>query len=390
MDGNQPPSEVCAASRDIVVCATAPCDRQDTYTELLAGLGDGPFSLIALFASSDTVLEPLAEMLCASFKDTTVIGCSTAGEIAPHTGYVEGQIVAVGFASEHFQSETLVIPDLAARNDQDLVSDIIRMRARLTRAAPHLETEFAFLLIDGLSCLEDQVASTVASGLGPVPFFGGSAGDGTRFERSFVLHDGAARSNAAVLTLLRTDCDVDVFSLNHFHPTESRMVVTRADPKRRIVYEINAEPAAQELARLLGKPPGQIDTFTFAENPMVVRFGGTHHVRAIKRVTDDGALEFFSAIDEGLVLTMADAEPIVSHLDNVFQELSKERLPTRILACDCILRRIEVEQKQQTQPIGEVLSAYNVAGFSTYGEQHGGMHVNQTMTGVAIYPPDGQ
>jgi hypothetical protein len=27
-------------------------------------------------------------------------------------------------------------------------------------------------------------------------------------------------------------------------------------------------------------------------------------------------------------------------------------------------------------------------GFSTYGEQVNSMHVNQTMTGVALYPPD--
>ena len=30
----------------------------------------------------------------------------------------------------------------------------------------------------------------------------------------------------------------------------------------------------------------------------------------------------------------------------------------------------------------------SVAGFQTYGEQFNSMHVNQTMTGVAIYPPD--
>jgi len=27
-------------------------------------------------------------------------------------------------------------------------------------------------------------------------------------------------------------------------------------------------------------------------------------------------------------------------------------------------------------------------GFSTYGEQLNSMHVNQTLTGVAFYPPD--
>ena len=34
-----------------------------------------------------------------------------------------------------------------------------------------------------------------------------------------------------------------------------------------------------------------------------------------------------------------------------------------------------------------VLRDYNVVGFSTYGEQYLGVHVNQTLTGVAIGEP---
>jgi hypothetical protein len=38
--------------------------------------------------------------------------------------------------------------------------------------------------------------------------------------------------------------------------------------------------------------------------------------------------------------------------------------------------------------ISNVLKKHRVYGFSTYGEQFGAMHVNQTMTGVAIYAPE--
>ena len=53
-----------------------------------------------------------------------------------------------------------------------------------------------------------------------------------------------------------------------------------------------------------------------------------------------------------------------------------------------ILRRLEAEQTQQTQGVSAVLARNRVVGFSTYGEQVNGMHVNQTMTGVAIFAPD--
>ena len=38
--------------------------------------------------------------------------------------------------------------------------------------------------------------------------------------------------------------------------------------------------------------------------------------------------------------------------------------------------------------MSEVLVRHGVVGFNTYGEQFGGMHVNQTFTGAAIYAPD--
>jgi hypothetical protein len=49
---------------------------------------------------------------------------------------------------------------------------------------------------------------------------------------------------------------------------------------------------------------------------------------------------------------------------------------------------MEALEKQMTGEISAVLSAHGVVGFSTYGEQVNSMHVNQTMTGVALYPPD--
>jgi hypothetical protein len=62
-------------------------------------------------------------------------------------------------------------------------------------------------------------------------------------------------------------------------------------------------------------------------------------------------------------------------------------VPDTIIGFDCILRRIEAEQKQQSGAVSQVLADHNVVGFSTYGEQYNGLHINQTMTGVAIYPP---
>ena len=43
----------------------------------------------------------------------------------------------------------------------------------------------------------------------------------------------------------------------------------------------------------------------FATHPLLVRLGGAEHVRSIQKANPDGSLTFYSAIDEGLVLTLA-------------------------------------------------------------------------------------
>jgi hypothetical protein len=353
---------------------------------LCRGLGAGPFALVILFVSPGADLARLQGAMAAALGDgTRVIGCTTAGEIAG--GYAEGRIVAVGLPQAHFAAETLLIPDLGRLDPDALIGAMIRARGALARARPGWEHEFAFLMVDGLSAKEDELAAALASGLGPVPLFGGSAADGTRFRETFVLHDGRVLRHAAVLAMLRSDCPVRVFKTDHLHPTATRMVVTEADPARRIVRRINAEPAALEYARLVGKDPGQLSPFIFAAHPVVVRIGGRHHVRAIRQVEPNGDLIFYSAIDEGLVLTLAEPADMVAHLEGELAALSRPVAPAAILACDCVLRRMEAEERQVSGRLSDILRRYHVTGFSTYGEQLNAMHVNQTLTGVAIYPP---
>ncbi|MFN4153455.1 MAG: FIST N-terminal domain-containing protein [Paracoccaceae bacterium] len=374
-------------SAKVLITASVPATASDAAGLLCRALGNGPYSRVVLFVSPEADLTRLCTGLGACFPASLVIGCTTAGEISD-LGYTEGEIVAVGFPAAHFSTECLLVPDLTRITPQELIGQLIRARSGLQQDRPGWDHEFAFMMVDGLSTLEDDLAAAVAAGLGPVPLFGGSAADGVRFAQTHVIWQGRALSNAAIVMLVRSDCRARVFNLDHLVPTDRRMVVTEADPARRIVRQINAEPAAQEYARLLGKDPAQLTTFTFAAHPVVVRVGGRHHVRAIQRMEANGDLVFFSAIDEGLVLTLAEPQDMVAHLDRELVRLSDHGPPAAILACDCILRRMEAQEKQMSGAISGVLRAHHVVGFSTYGEQWNSMHVNQTMTGVAIYPPD--
>ena len=392
MDGDRMAAEDDRAALSPVRRAQVSADDKDPISSLCAQLGPGPFTLVALFASPEADLESLARAAQARCGAASVMGCSTAGEIGAQ-GYEEGEIVAVALPADVFEARCLMFEDLSALEQPGIVERVFAARGALAAAADPrgMEHGFAFLLVDGLSQREDMLAAAIASGLGAVPLFGGSAGDGTRFRRTRVFCGGTVRGDAAVLAMVRTRCPVEVFSLDHFHPTPTRMVVTEADPSTRRVMSINAAPAARELARILGKDPEQLTPMTFAAHPLVVRLGGQHHVRAIREVDESGALVFFSAIDAGLVLSLAESEDMVAHLDRRLSQLTAPPAGAgprgAVLACDCILRRLEAAERQQTRAIADVLRRHKVTGFSTYGEQIGARHVNQTMTGVVIHAP---
>jgi hypothetical protein len=361
-------------------------EHRRALLDLRHRLGTSGCSLLVLFVSPRGGLAEIAAAAAEFFPGTPTVGCTTAGEICS-LGYVEREIVAVGLRAGLFRARSALITGLRDLDPACVAERVARLRAEMGRPEPGWNWDFAFLLIDGLSRREDEVVAALRLALGGLPLFGGSAGDGLDFRRTYVLADGAFRDDAAVLTLIRSRCPIRVFKFDNFRPSDIKMVVTEADPELRIVHEINAEPAAREYARLVGKDSEQLSPFTFASHPIVVTVGGQHHVRAIQKVEPNGDLTFLSAIDEGVVLTVAEAAPIAPHLEGALAELAQGRAPEAIIACDCILRRLAVEQVQGLRAVSRILARHNVVGFSTYGEQFNAVHVNQTFTGVAIYPP---
>lgn len=372
--------------KDVLRVGQIADDAPNAALRLKHQLGDGPFATVFLFASARSNFMDLSESASRAFGEADVVCCTTAGEIGL-TGYETGQIVAIGLPKKRFMTRSVLLKDVSDPDPQTITDDLVCTRLVLEQEARHYPNGFAFMVVDGMSQQEEVLAAALSPALGTIPLLGGSAGIGEGSERAFVSLNGQCLEDAGIVTLVKTSLESRVFSLDHMIPSETRMVVTDADPTRRIVQTINAEPAAAEYARIMGVDVAQLDAGVFAANPVVVRIGKHHHVRAIRSATPEGELVFYSAIDEGVVLTRADTCDMARHLEQTLSGLTHERAPAAILGCDCILRRIEAEQTQSVRDVSEILVRHNVLGFSTYGEQVGPLHVNHTMTGVALYAP---
>jgi hypothetical protein len=275
---------------------------------------------------------------------------------------------------QHFQIE----------DGQALANRLLQQIQEKEETATERNT-LALLLIDGLCLREERVTRTLQDSLGKVPLAGGSAGDGTSFRKTSVYTDGKFRSDCAQLTLISTPLPFTVFKTQHFVSTDQRLVITEADTSQRVVKEIDGLPAAQEYARLLGVSEDDLTPARFAASPVVVLIDGNNYVRSIQKANADRSLTLYCAIDEGVVLRVAHGVDIVENLETAMGKIQAQLgAPQLIIACDCILRRLEIAQNGLGDRVGEILNANNAVGFNTYGEQFRGVHVNQTLTGIAF------
>ncbi len=360
----------------------------EAIAEIAAAIGGRALAGGMLFCSSRYPREELAACIGEGvLGDFPLIGCTSAGELTAK-GYDTDSLQFVGFPADAFSMHLLPFSDLDGFDRDGARRQIRHLAASARQESFELGDDLnqvALFLVDGLSHREEILTMTVQDALGEIPLIGGSSGDGLTFTETGVLFDGAFHSDAAVIAVLTSARPLYVFSENYYEPGPAKMVVTDADPEKRVVHEINAAPAAEEYLRLAGSPVEALDTGFFAAHPPMVRTGGTYHVRSIQSVNPDGSLTFYCAVDNGIVLTIGEPVDRIAKLTHFFGAVRREVGEIdRVLCFDCVLNRVDAENRQLSREVSEVYAANRVTGFNTYGEQFRAAHVNQTLSGLAI------
>jgi hypothetical protein len=367
-------------------CATG---ARAAAREFHAAVAQPEMALVLFFCSTRYDLDELAEEMARLFAGVQVVGCTTAGEIGP-AGCRDHSISGVSFGPGSCVAASGLIDGLQqfeTATGRSLAQDLLQ---RLEGVEPGADAEntFALLFIDGLSVREEPVTRALQSALGQIPLVGGSAGDGLDFGSTHVYFEGAFHGDSAVVVLVSTPLPFRTFKTQHFVSTDRRVVVTGADPEHRLVTELDGRPAAEEYARLVGANVDSLGPGRFAAQPMVVVIDGTDYVRSIQKVNPDGSLTLFCAIEEGLVLRAASCGDLVADLERTFADARATiGQPRVVIGCDCILRKLEITERGLVDRVATVFRENNVIGFNSYGEQYRGVHINQTLTGIAIGEP---
>ncbi len=378
--------EVGTRSCGIRTAASSCTDTAAAVAEVVAEFNGQDIQHIIAYFSGTHDATRLANALTAAFPGVPVSGCTTAGEIAP-TGMMQGGLVLVGFPKAGFRVLSDVIEGIGERGIERTNAIVRSLKSQMSGGENRSLSGrvFALLLVDGLSNAEERLVAAVHWAIDDVQLIGGSSGDGLAFDRTTLIHNGKALEGGAILIMVECDVPFRVFKSQNFEPTAIKLVVTSADTENRVVHELNAEPAAREYAAAIGLLPDDLGPFSFASYPLVVKVGGDYYCRSIRNMNPDGSLTFFCAIDEGLVFTVARPQDILTSTGRTLGEIDDALGGIDlVLGFDCILRRLDAENRQIRHEVDALYRKYHVVGFHTYGEQFNAMHLNQTLTGIAF------
>jgi hypothetical protein len=371
-----------------ITCFRAAGDTAAAAAAIAAGHRDS--ALTVIFASADHDLAALGREL-TMLGISRVIGSST-GRIISANGFEATGVAGVHLPAGRFATADTVLEDVASMGLPELRARVHRLRFELgLGSGGSLKHRFALLLVDAESRCEERLAAMLGMELNGMPLIGGSAGDlffnplGHPPGSTRLLYHGKAKRGAAILCMVASASAVIAYCHNHYIQTDKKFVITDADPKRRVVREIDGRPALEVYAAACGfrRPPR--DSRGFAPFPLMIRIGGHYYPRGMQRIYPDGALEFACALEPGLVVALGKPGDMIASLDGLFATMREQiGIPELVIGVDCAARTAYMEREGLTKGIEALLQRHAVTGFSSLGEQFNTIHANNSFTCLGV------
>jgi serine/threonine protein kinase len=346
------------------------------WTSPLPTALDSERTLVLAFGASELLDEPgpLAE-LARAFPQSQLIGCSTSGEISGTEVFDHSVSVAVvRFAHTELASATISVSDAAQS---------FSAGEALARELDRPGLRAVFVLSEGLKVNGSELVRGFNSSLDPsVVVTGGLAGDGSRFQRTWVLSRDKVQSGLVVAVGLYGDH----LLLSHgskggwdaFGPQRK---VTRSEGN--VLHELDGKPALELYKQYLGDKASGLPA-TGLLFPLALRQPGDEEkflVRTLLAVdAAKNSMTFAGDIPQGasVQLMKANFDRLIGGASSAAL-MASELLPSETaqpsqalaIAVSCVGRRLVLGERteEEVEAVLEVLPpGTQVAGFYSYGE----------------------
>lgn len=370
---------------------SASSDSRQAVDQLVHGVEDPDPAVIVFFAHVDHDPEVLAEGFARGFPRAQVIGCSGNGSFCNH-GHGKTGAVAIALERAHVVRASAALAPLGS-TPQEVEAGVRAAAASMSDAfgdpLRHLDPakHVGLALLEGASGREELINEILGYVAPTIGFVGGSAGDDTRFERTWVVCNGEAVDRGSALMMLELACPFTVLKTCHFQATSREVEVTSASPSERIIYELDGRPAAEFFAEVIERPVAELGPVDFLAHPLGLMIDGKPWLRSIVRTTPDGGLFMACSVRSGTRLAFMEALDFLEETDAALTEVERH-LGTvdGAVLFNCAARMFEAEAKGIEPQYHELLGRWVHVGVHSNGESYLA-HLNQTLTGLVLGSP---
>ena len=330
-------------------------------------------SLVVVFADplyADNI-EPMMELF-ERFKEATVIGCSTAGEIFDDQLYSE--TICATFVK--LEKSTIRIACCPVPNQERSYN---AGKSLVESLGEFKDLRYLFVLSDGLIVNGSRLAEGINDQLAEygldVVVTGGLAGDGERFEKTWIFADGEIRSCCVVAVGFYGDSlHVGYGSKGGWSRFGIDRLVTKAEGN--ILYELDGKPALDIYKKYLGVYADELPASGLMF-PLLVKEENGAKVRTILAVDErKKSITFAGDIPEGAVTAF-----MKSTFNNLINGAEEAGLQLRaseydqedalLIAISCVGRKLVLGQRveEELEVLREMFPpSVRMSGFYSYGE----------------------
>lgn len=355
--------------------------ESEAAADIKSQLDGFPAKLVIYFASTSYELGRLSSCMQESFSGCAVFGCSTAGEII-NGSIIRDSVVAMAFSSSIIcDAKVEVIEHLSRDTNVDTAFSSFESYFGESSYTMDTRNYVGLILIDGLCMKEEKVMDLIGNRTNVI-FVGASSSDDLKFDKTYVLANGKAYTDSAVLILLKMseNAEFDIIKTQSFKILDRKLVANKVNEESREVIEFNGRPAILEYADAVGAATPEEAEHYFMSHPVGLCIGDNDVFIRSPQIVKGTGIKFYCNILEGMEVNLLESINIIENTKKAVEnKLNELGTIDGIIDFDCVERMLELNGKNLVRQYGEIFKYIPTIGFSTFGEEYIG-HLNQTST----------
>ncbi|BBG65932.1 uncharacterized conserved protein [Hydrogenimonas sp.] len=350
---------------------------------------DSEKTIVIVFADPDIDEDDESlKMLFDAYPDSSIVGCSTAGEIFEDELY-SGSLVAAVICFDCTEVS------VAACDVESYSNDFVLGEALIRKLDGRDDLRAVFVLSDGLAVNGSELTRGINRSIesSDVVVTGALAGDGDRFQATWVIVDRKLKRNHVTAVGFYGDSIyVGYGSQGGWDRFGIDRRVTRSEGN--VLYTLDDKPALELYKRYLGEYADELPASGLLFPLQIKGEGEIKKVRTIVGVNEEeNSITFAGDIEEGSCVSFmkANFDNLVSGAEQAAMHIDRDDYDGEdalLIAVSCVGRRLVLGQRSEDEleVVRDIFPpSVRMIGFYSYGEISTGTPgrcdlLNQTMT----------